>query len=372
MRGPQITGLAATLPSTVPFVGPEAQERASGRAFVARLGANENAFGPSEATLEAMRAAAAEVWKYGDPENHDLKWALAEFHHLAVDRIVVGEGIDALLGDLVRLFVAPGDPVVTSAGAYPTFNYHATGFGGVINFVPYRNDHEDWEGLAEKAKSVGAKLVYLANPDNPMGTLLPPAAIIQMLEHLPDQTLLILDEAYGEFASSDHLLPMDFEHPNLIRMRTFSKAYGMAGARVGYAVGPAQIIGAFDKIRNHFGVNLVAQRGALAALKDQDHLQAVLHKNAAAKDRIAQIGQQNNLLALPSATNFVCLDCSGLGVDAAQILSALSDVGIFIRMPFVAPQNRCLRISTGPDAALDLLGAALPDAIKVATARTQK
>ena len=210
MRGPQITGLAATLPSTVPFVGPEAQERASGRAFVARLGANENAFGPSEATLEAMRAAAAEVWKYGDPENHDLKWALAEFHHLAVDRIVVGEGIDALLGDLVRLFVAPGDPVVTSAGAYPTFNYHATGFGGVINFVPYRNDHEDWEGLAEKANSVGAKLVYLANPDNPMGTLLPPAAIIQMLEHLPDQTLLILDEAYGEFASSDHLLPNSF------------------------------------------------------------------------------------------------------------------------------------------------------------------
>ena len=152
MTGPRFTKLAQSLPATVPFVGPEAQERAMGHPFDARLGANENIFGPSPKAIAAMQAAATGIWMYGDPENHDLRHALADFHAVAPENIVVGEGIDGLLGYLVRLLIEPGDAVVTSLGAYPTFNYHVAGFGGALHTVPYRDDCEDLPALLAKAQ----------------------------------------------------------------------------------------------------------------------------------------------------------------------------------------------------------------------------
>ena len=201
---PRLTELAQKLPSTVPFVGPEAQERDRGAPFVARLGANENVFGPSPAVQEALQKAAGDIWKYGDPESHDLRQALARHHGISAENIVVGEGIDGLLGYLVRLLVAPGDRVVTSAGAYPTFNYHVAGYGGALITLPYRSDdREDLSALIDRAGPEGAKLVYLANPDNPMGGYWTGAEIAAALDALPESCLLVLDEAYGEFAPAD-------------------------------------------------------------------------------------------------------------------------------------------------------------------------
>src|SRR6056297_13832 len=272
MTGPRLTPLAASLPASVPFVGPEEQERARGAPFAARLGANENLFGPSPAAIAAMRAEAAEVWKYGDPRSHELRAALARHMGVAPENVLVGEGIDGLLGNLVRLLVAPGDAVVTSDGAYPTFNYHVTGFGGALHKVPYRDDHEDLPALIETARAVDAKLVYLSNPDNPMGTWRRGAEIEAALDTLPEGCLLCLDEAYVEFAPDGTAAGIAAEDPRVIRMRTFSKAYGMAGARVGYAIGAAALIKSFDRIRNHFGVTRMAQAGAQAALLDTDWL----------------------------------------------------------------------------------------------------
>ncbi|MFY9238648.1 MAG: aminotransferase class I/II-fold pyridoxal phosphate-dependent enzyme, partial [Roseovarius sp.] len=235
MTGPRYTPLVQTLPATVPFVGPEQQERARGAAFAARIGANENVFGPSPRAKAAM--AAADIWKYGDPASHDLRVALAE--RLGVDpaNIVVGEGIDGLLAYLVRLLIAPGDVAVTSDGAYPTFNYHVAGYGGALHKVPYREDAEDLPALVSKAREVDAKLIYFANPDNPMGSWSSGAAIEAALAEIPEGCLLLLDEAYVEFARDGAVPVIAAEDPRVIRMRTFSKAYGMAGARVGYAVG---------------------------------------------------------------------------------------------------------------------------------------
>ena len=143
-----------------------------GRRFAARIGANESVFGPSPRAVAAMAAAAGEVWKYADPELHELKAALAAQHGVRPENVTVGEGIDGLLGNLVRLLVAPGTPVVTSAGAYPTFDYHVAGFGGTLLTVPYRDDAEDPEALLLAARKAGAPLLYLANPDNPMGSWL--------------------------------------------------------------------------------------------------------------------------------------------------------------------------------------------------------
>ncbi|MXU66079.1 pyridoxal phosphate-dependent aminotransferase [Oceanomicrobium pacificus] len=360
---PRLTPLVESLPATVPFVGPETQERTRGRAFAARLGANENVFGPSPDAVAAMAAADAGIWCYGDPENHDLKMALAAHHGIPPETIMVGEGIDALLGYLVRLIVTPGTPVVTSAGAYPTFNYHVAGFGGTVHAVPYRDDAEDPDAILNALRDTGAPLAYFANPDNPMGSWHPADRVQALIDGVPENALLCLDEAYIEFAPAGTAPPLDPDNDRVIRMRTFSKAYGMAGARVGYAIGHPDLIAAFNKIRNHFGMNRSAQAGALAALADQDWLAATVSRVEDARDRLSAIARENGLAPLPSATNFVTIDCGGDGDRARAILAALIERDIFVRMPFVAPQDRCIRLSAGRPDDLDLLAERLPEAL---------
>jgi histidinol-phosphate aminotransferase len=369
MKTPQYTTLAASLPATVPFVGPETQERANGRTFAARLGANENMFGPSPKAIAAMAAAAHDVWMYGDPELHDLRAALAQHHGAMPKNIVVGEGIDGLLGYLVRLIIGPGDAVVTSDGAYPTFNFHVTGFGGTLHKVPYRGDLEDPEALIARAHAVGAKLIYLANPDNPMGSQIPAHDIEAMIEQLPQGCLLILDEAYIDLApdgSTPHVIPDD---PRVIRFRTFSKGYAMAGLRVGYAIAAPELVQSFDKVRNHFGVGRIAQAGALAALQDQDWLAECKAMVADARQDFSKVGRDNGLIALPSATNFICLDCGQDGAFARRVLQELSARGVFVRMPGVAPMDRCIRVSVGDRTTLKTFSEALPMALAAALAQ---
>ncbi|MCZ4352254.1 pyridoxal phosphate-dependent aminotransferase [Roseovarius aestuarii] len=363
MSDPRTTPLVQSLPASVPFVGPEAQERQRGAPFAARIGANENVFGPSPRAIAAMQAAAGDIWQYGDPTSHDLRSALAAHHGVPMDNIVVGEGIDGLLGYLVHLLIAPGDRVVTSNGAYPTFNYHVTGYGGALHKVAYRDDHEDLGALIDTAQTTGAKLIYFANPDNPMGSWHSGADVARALDRLPKRCLLLLDEAYVECAPPGTAAEIDIHDPRVIRMRTFSKAHGMAGARVGYAMGPAELIGEFEKVRNHFGMNRAAQAGALAALHDTGWLTQTCAKIAAARDRIGEIAAANGLRALPSATNFVAIDCGQDGDFARAVLAALLVRGLFVRMPFVAPQDRCIRVSCGRSEDLDLLSEALPDAL---------
>ena len=361
---PTLAPIPASLPDAVPFVGPETLERQRGAPFRARLGANENGFGPSPRAVAAMQAEAAEVWKYGDPTNHDLRAAIAAHCGVGPDNVLVGEGIDALLGLAVRLMVAPGDMVVTSLGGYPTFDFHVVAAGGRFDRVAYRDDRQDPAALVARACAAGARIVYLCNPDNPMGGWHPPEVIEATVAALPDDILLILDEAYAEFAPA--LPRIDPDDPRVLRMRTFSKAHGMAGARIGWALGAPAVIRAFDRIRNHFGVNRIAQAGALAALADTAHLARTVAQVAAARDRIAQIARENGLVPLPSATNFVTVDCGADGDFARAVLAALGEGGVFVRMPWVAPQNRCIRISCGPQDQLDALADALPAALAAA------
>lgn len=356
----RFTPLIESLPASVPFVGPETLERHHGKPFKARIGANESVFGPSPKAIKAMQDAVAGAWCYGDPENHDLKHALAKHHGVAPENIVVGEGVDGLLGLLVRMIIEPGDKVATSLGAYPTFNFHVSGFGGELVTVPYNQDMEDPVALLALAKAERAPLVYFANPDNPMASWHPANVVQDLIDDTPQDSLLCLDEAYIEFAPEGTAPPIDVSRTNLIRFRTFSKAYGMAGVRVGYGIAHESIALAFNKVRNHFGMSRMGQAGALAALADQDYLAEVVAKVAASRARISAIAANNGLTALPSATNFVAVDCGRDATFAKALVDGLAKHGIFIRMPFVAPQNRCVRISAGTDAHLDLLEAAFP------------
>jgi histidinol-phosphate aminotransferase len=187
-----------------------------------------------------------------------------------------------------------------------------------------------------------------------------------MIERLPGGAVLCLDEAYADFAPPDALPPLDPNEPRVIRMRTFSKAHGMAGVRVGYAIGHPELIAAFDRVRNHFGVGRIAQAGALAALADRTWLAEVVAQVAAGRERLGAIAAGNGLAALASATNFVAIDCGRDGAHARAVLQALAARGIFVRMPFVAPQDRCIRVTVGRPADLDAFAAALPEALQAA------
>src|SRR5262245_11629353 len=162
MPRPRLNPLVEFLPAIVPFVGPEAQTRARGRPFTARLGANESVFGPSPKAIAAMREAAAGNWMYADPESHDLRAAIARLHGVGIDNIVIGEGIDGLLGLTVKLAAEPGSAIVTSDGTYPTFNFHVATGGGRLVRVPYRNDRQDLEALLAAAQREDARILYVA------------------------------------------------------------------------------------------------------------------------------------------------------------------------------------------------------------------
>ncbi|MBL8582961.1 MAG: pyridoxal phosphate-dependent aminotransferase [Rhizobiaceae bacterium] len=365
---PRLTALAATLPDTVPFVGPETQERARGRAFRARVGANESGFGPSPRVVAAMAEAAAEAWRYCDPDNFELKASLARHLGVTAENVVVGEGIDGLLGLTVRLFAEPGAAVVTSLGAYPTFNFHVAGFGARLITVPYRGDGEDLDALLIAARREKAAIVYVSNPDNPMGSWHGAGEIERFADALPEDTLLVLDEAYGETAPDGTLPPMLPLRPNVLRYRTFSKAYGLAGLRCGYVVGEASLVRAFDKVRNHFGVNRMAQVAGLAALADHDYLDKVVAQVDAARRRIAVIAAANGLRPLPSATNFVTIDCGADGAFALKVLQQLVARDVFVRKPMAPGLDRCIRVSAAPEAELAIFAAELPAAL--AAART--
>lgn len=363
---PKANPLVASLPATIPFIGPERLERENGRPFKARLGANECNFGCSPKAVAAMdRCAREDVWKYSDAEAWDLRQALTPHLGISVDEIVIGSGIDNLLGVTVRIFSDTGDAIVTSAGAYPTFNYHVAAFGRRLVTVPYQDDKEDLDALANAAARENAKIVYLSNPDNPMGTWWSAAAVEAFIDALPEETLLILDEAYGELAPASALPAIDTSKPNVVRMRTFSKAYGLAGLRIGYLIGAADLCREYDKVRDHFGVNVMAQQAALAALEDQDWLSQVTTQFAAARKHIAAIGTANGLHPLPSATNFVTLDCGRDGDYALAILKELNARDIFIRKPGAPGIDRCIRVSCGLPYELDYFEAVLPEALKV-------
>jgi len=362
---PKANPLVASLPATIPFIGPERLERENGRPFKARLGANECNFGPSPEAVAAMDQAAREdVWKYCDAECWDLRQALTGHLGVSMEEIVIGSGIDNLLGLTVRIFSDTGDAIVTSAGAYPTFNYHVAGYGRRLVTVPYCNDKEDLDALATAASREKAKIVYLSNPDNPMGTWWSAAAVEAFIDALPEGTLLILDEAYGELAPASALPAIDTAKANVVRMRTFSKAYGLAGLRVGYLFGPAELCREYHKVRDHFGVNVMAQHAALAALADQDWLGQVTTQFAAARKHIAAVGTANGLHPLPSATNFVTLDCGRDGDYAMRILKELNARDVFIRKPSAPGIDRCIRVSCGLPHELDYFEAALPEALK--------
>ncbi len=322
--------------------------REIGRAELVRLGANESAFGPSPKAVAAMAAQLPHLSWYGDPESLELRDALAEKHGCTPAHIVVGAGIDDLMGLAVRAFVAPGDAAVMSRGTYPTFLYHVLGYGGKPVYAAYRDDGTpDIDALLAIARRELPRVVYLANPDNPSGRFISRDDMQRFYEALPHDSLLLLDEAYADFVDESDLMPPAYED-RLIRLRTFSKAYGMAGARIGYALTSERNIATFAKIRLHYGINRNAQVGALAALADADFRAYVIGETSVARDDYYRIARRIGADYIESRTNFVCIGM-GDAHRATQVMNELLLGGVWVRKPGAPPLDSYIRVSAGTE-----------------------
>lgn len=347
MSGVSAAASIAALPLARPFIAPEELARRSGHASLLRLGANESAFGPPPAALAAMHEALAQTSWYGDPESSELREALAARHACSVANVTVAAGIDDLLGLAVRAYLAPGDATVATLGTYPTYAYHVAGYGARLVTIPYASDGSiSLEALAALARNTGARIAYLANPDNPSGSFAGRAAVGAFLARLPADCLLVLDEAYADYVPAEERLPTVAD-PRLVRMRTFSKAYGLAGARIAYALAAPEVGASFGKIRLQYGVNRTAQSGALAALANGDaFVTGVVRETELGRRDYGELARSLGLATLASRTNFVCFDL-GSRERAEAMVDELLARGVFVRKPWAPPLDGFVRVTVG-------------------------
>ncbi|HEX3370159.1 MAG TPA: aminotransferase class I/II-fold pyridoxal phosphate-dependent enzyme [Candidatus Cybelea sp.] len=350
------------IPATTPFIGPEQLMRETGQHELVRLGANESAFGPSPKAVAAMAAELPRLSWYGDPESLDLRDLLAAKHGCSPAQIVVGSGIDDLMGLAVRAFLGAGEPALTTRGTYPTFLYHVIGYGGAPLYASYCEDGSpDIGALIQIANAQQPKIVYLANPDNPSGRFIARAEIQRFYESLSDDSLLLLDEAYADFVGDGELLPPVLSD-RLIRLRTFSKAYGMAGARIGYALTTERNVETFQKIRLQYGVNRNAQIGAMASVHDEQFRGHVAAETARAREDYYQLARELGAGYIESRTNFVCIDM-GSAQRATAVMNDLLARGVWIRKPGAPPLDRYIRVSAGTAPMRAAFAAALREAL---------
>lgn len=351
MSGPAPTParpLRQPLPGN-PFPGIAALERRTGIAITARLSANETLPLYSEALTRTYGQALLEEARcYPDPAAYELRQALACHHCVAMEELLVDAGADALICLFLRAFTDPGSVVLHSSGTYPTFEYFARSLGLVPQPVDYRMDNgaprADLAALARQAKRRHARLVYLANPDNPTGSEHSAQAIEAFAKALPEGTLLLLDEAYEAFghAGSNRLLP------NLVRLRSFSKAFGLAGARIGYAMAPASLLEVASQAKVHYAVSGLAQRLALHALREEAHQRLVIAATEALRVQFVALAQAAGIGFYPSATNFVTLQ-QGSEQAAQRLREQLLAKGASIYLGCINQQVNIARVTLQPE-----------------------
>ena len=325
---------------------PGKSKSASGKPLV-KLSANENPLGSSPAALAAL-AQGHVAADYPDPDARALRDAIAAVHGLAADRIVCGTGSGELLHCAVQALAGPGDEVLASRYSFSLYPLLAHKVGAMPVFADDRDYAASVDNLLA-AVTPGTKVVLLDNPNNPVGSYLPPAEVARLHAGLPSDVLLVVDEAYGEYVDPAHqhaAFALAAAHANVLVSRTFSKAYGLASERVGWVTGAPHLIDLVNRLRGAFNVSVSGQKAALAALGDQAFVAASREHNAAERVRlagaIAALGN-HGLTASPSEANFLLVHFDG-EVTAAAGLEALADAGYAVR---------------------DLAGQGLPDALRI-------
>lgn len=333
-----------------------------------KLASNENPFGPSPKAIRAMQGVLSEAYLYPDNEVGELRQKLAELHGLDIENIVPAAGSTALLGVIARTLLAPGLNAITSERSFIIYPIATQAAGGRLIQLPMRDDSFDLDAILA-AVDRQTRLVFLSNPNNPTGTIRTAALVDNFLNQLPDHVTAVLDEAYYDFAEHfAKLRGVDYSHAvdsvrqgqKVVVLRTFSKVHGLAGVRVGYGVGPAELMSYVGRMRTTFSVSGVAQAAAVAALTDQAHVQKTLANNACEAERLIEAMAGLGYQVPPTWANFLYCE---LGVDAAQVAKHMQQEGVIIRPlgPWGAPT--AIRVTIGTPQQNDLFLTALKKAV---------
>jgi len=326
-------------------------ERESGVSCI-KMASNENPFGPSPQALEAMMHAAAASNFYPDNDATELRVRLAELNQLEPDQVLVTDGSTVLLDLIARTLLGPSLNAVTSIRSFIVYLIATRAAGAELVEVPMDGDSYDLDAIAD-AVNEDTRVVYLANPNNPTGTLFDAKATDRFLERIPASVFVVLDEAYADFANHfarqrnvDYSHSLDYvrEGRSLIVLRTFSKAHGLAGLRVGYGFGQPEIIAYLERLRTAFSVSAVAEAAALAALDDADHIQKTLENNASGAEFLMAKLKELGYSPVPTWANFIYFDA---GTDAAALAKRIQAEGVIVRslVPWGIPT--ALRVTIG-------------------------
>ena len=328
------------------------------------LGSNENPYGASPAARAAMLDVMHELHRYPDPVGGDLKRALAAKHAVGVDAILLGNGSHELLMQFAQVFTGPGDEVVVSQYGFAVYALAAQAAGATLRSIPALS-REHAMARGHDLDAIGAaltqetRLVYLANPNNPTGTWFGIATLERFLARVPADVLVVIDEAYAEFVDApDHAsaLSLLVRHPNLVVTRTFSKAYALAGLRVGFAVAHPGLVAVMQRVRESFNVNMVGLAAAEAALGDDAHLATSLAGNIVQRTALADDLRQRGWFVHPSQANFLLVE---FGTNAPAIEATLLAQGVVVRPMAGYGLPQCLRITVGNEMQNQQLLAAL-------------
>lgn len=342
--------------------------KAGGVPVVAKLSSNENPWGPSPAAVEAMRAVLADGHRYPDPASTALRTALGAKYGVQPEHIICGTGSDEILHMIASAFAGPGDEIIHVRHGFAVYEGATRRVGATPVVVP-DVDYTADVGAILAAVTPATRIVYLANPNNPTGTLLPAVDVRRLIAGLPTNVILVLDCAYAEFVEGEYEdgLALAQTLPNLIVTRTFSKIHGLAAQRIGWAVAPLPIIAALDRVRGPFNVTTTGQAAAVASLADDGHIAMVRSETIRLRGwlaceiaKLTDFGGNTGLRAIPSACNFILVEFPESGpVTAAAANEHLLNHGIICRYLAVQNMPRTLRISIGTEAETHAVAAAL-------------
>ncbi|HYL77765.1 MAG TPA: histidinol-phosphate transaminase [Bryobacteraceae bacterium] len=328
--------------------GSEEIRREFGLTRVAKLASNENPLGPSPLAVQAMARVMSSLHLYPNG-GLDLRRVLAGQFDLKTENVIAGSGSEGIMSNIIRTFLCDEDEVLTTEAAFIGFQVLAKGRGVKYRTVPYRDWHYDLSALAREINE-RTKIIYLANPNNPTGTIFSKHEFDDFYRHVPERVLIILDEAYFEYAKDNPRYPdsMHYRYDNVITLRTFSKVYGLAGIRIGYGFAHEDLIGNLLKVKLPFEPSTVAQAAGIGALADKEFLHRSLELNARGLKYLTSGLQDLGLHVVPSDANFVMVALPG-AEQASQLTRELLTQGIIVRPLGSFGLPNCIRISTGTD-----------------------
>ena len=337
----------------------EELERELGIHNAVKLASNENPWGCSPLVLAAIREN-IDIGLYPDANGFTLKRNIARHLGISSEQITLGNGSNDVLDLLARVFVGPGDEVIFSEYAFLVYTLVTKAAGGTAVVTPASDWGHQLDAMSG-AINANTKLVFIANPNNPTGTYLAASALRQFIEKIPDNIIVVVDEAYFEYVNADdypNCLQWLPHYRNLVVTRTFSKVYGLASLRVGYSVACAQITDLLNRVRQPFNVSTMAQVAASAALEDQDHVERCLRANEIQMKRLTDYCARKNLHYIPSVGNFISID---FGQQAESIHRSLLQKGVIVRPLGNYAMPEYLRVTLGRENEMDALFNALDE-----------